>query len=147
MEFNLTWQEARSQRPIPSFVFGANRKQSWLSWPLIGWESFDLMSSIKLLFLGWFGNQDGGLASDWLRHFQLICKIYTEFKETRQKATSSNTLCFVPVRKPRLTPWRLNGWDIFDFSSETAEQNLRKLDTKQDLNVLYQFVFSGWLKN
>ena len=30
------------------------------------------------------------------------------------------------------------GWDIFDFSSETLEQNLTKLDRKQDLNVLYQ---------
>ena len=27
---------------------------------------------------------------------------------------------------------------IFDFSSETAEQNSTKLDRKQDLNVLYQ---------
>ena len=31
---------------------------------------------------------------------------------------------------------------IFDFSSETAEQNSTKVDGKQDLNVLYQvFVF------
>ena len=30
------------------------------------------------------------------------------------------------------------GWDIFDFSSETAEQNSMKLDRKQDLNALYQ---------
>ena len=28
---------------------------------------------------------------------------------------------------------------IFDFSSETAEQNSMKTDRKQDLNVLYQF--------
>ena len=32
----------------------------------------------------------------------------------------------------------LIGWDIFDFSSETAERNSTKLDRKQDLNVLYQ---------
>ena len=34
-------------------------------------------------------------------------------------------------------------WDIFDFSSETAEQNSTKLNRKQDLNVLYLFVFLG----
>ena len=29
-------------------------------------------------------------------------------------------------------------WDIFDFSSVTAEQNSTKLDRKQNFNVLYQ---------
>ena len=29
-------------------------------------------------------------------------------------------------------------WDIFDFSSESSEQNSTKLDMKQDFNVLYQ---------
>ena len=33
---------------------------------------------------------------------------------------------------------------IFDFSSETAEQNSTKLDRKQDLNIFYQVVFLGW---
>ena len=32
----------------------------------------------------------------------------------------------------------LIGWDIFDFFSETTEQNLTKLDIKQDINVLYK---------
>ena len=37
---------------------------------------------------------------------------------------------------------------IFDFSSETAERNLTKLDRKQDLNVLYQVcVFRADRKN
>ena len=37
---------------------------------------------------------------------------------------------------------------IFDFSSETAEQNLTKLDRKQNLNVLYQVcVFQADWKN
>ena len=36
------------------------------------------------------------------------------------------------------------GWDIFHFSSETAEQNSTKLDRKQDLlNVLYQVCVFG----
>ena len=42
-EFNETWQEARCQRPLPSLCFRADRK-----------------------------NKMAVLASDWLRHFQLI---------------------------------------------------------------------------
>ena len=42
------------------------------------------------------------------------------------------------IGKTRWPPWSLIGWDIFDFSFETAEQNSTKLDRKQDLNVLYQ---------
>ena len=33
------------------------------------------------------------------------------------------------------------GWDIFDFSSETAERDTKKFDRKQDLNIFYQVVF------
>ena len=48
-------------------------------------------------------------------------------------------LCFFrPIRKTNLPPWPLIGWDIFDFSSETAKWNSTKLYRKQDLNVLYQ---------
>ena len=67
---------------------------------------------------------------------------------------------FVPIRKTRWPPRPLIGWDIFDFSSESAEWNSTKLDRKQDLNVLYQVcVFradrknkmaaraSGWLRH
>ena len=45
---------------------------------------------------------------------------------------------FGPIRKLRWPPWPLIGRDIFDFSSETAERNSKKLDRKHDLNVLYQ---------
>ena len=45
---------------------------------------------------------------------------------------------FGPIEKTRWPPWPLIGWDIFDFSSETAERNSTKLDRKQDLNVLYE---------
>ena len=37
-----------------------------------------------------------------------------------------------------MTARPLIGWDIFDFSSETAEWNSTALDRKQDLNFLYQ---------
>ena len=45
---------------------------------------------------------------------------------------------FRPIGKTRWPPWPLIGWDIFDFSSITAEQNSTKRIRKQDLNVLYQ---------
>ena len=42
----------------------------------------------------------------------------------------------------------LIGRDIFDFSSETAEMNWKKLNRKQDLKVLYQVcVFRADRKN
>ena len=52
--------------------------------------------------------------------------------------SSSKFVFFGPIGKTKLPPWPLIGWDIFDFSSETAERNSTKLDRKQDLNVLYQ---------
>ena len=82
------------------------------------------------------------LASDWSRHFRLIWRNrWTEFKETWQEASSQcllPPLCFSGQSgKTRWPPWPLIGWDIFDFSSETAERNSTKLDRKQDLNALY----------
>ena len=60
-------------------------------------------------------------------------------------STSSTKFVYLgPIGKTRWPPWLLICWDIFDFSSETAERNSTKLDRKQDLNVLYQFFcFSG----
>ena len=51
---------------------------------------------------------------------------------------STKFVFFGPIRKTRWPPWPLIGWDIFAFSSETAERNSTKLDRKQDLNALYQ---------
>ena len=67
--FNETWQEARSQRPLPSLCFRADRK-----------------------------NNMAALASDWLRHFRLLLwNRWTEFNETWQQARSQRplpSLCF-----------------------------------------------------
>ena len=51
--------------------------------------------------------------------------------------SSTTFVFFGTIGKTRWPPWPLIGWDIFDFSSETAERNSTKLDRKQDLNVLY----------
>ena len=98
-------------------------------------------------------NKMAALASDWLRHFRLLLWIrWTEFNKTWQEARSQcplPSLCFLGrSEKKGWPPWPLIGWDIFDFSSDTAERNSTKLDRKQDLNVLYQVcVFRAVGKN
>ena len=98
-------------------------------------------------------NKMAALASDWLRHFRLLLwNRSKEFNETWQEARSQcplPSLCFSDwSEKTRWPPWPLIGWDIFDFSSETAQRNSTKLDRKQDLNVLYQVcVFRADRKN
>ena len=209
-EFNETWQEARSQHPLPSLCFsGRSEKQDgrhglwlvetfstfplkplngiqrnltgskistsstkfvffgpigktrWPPWPLIVWDISDFSSetaewnSTKLdrkqdlnvlyqvcVFRADWKNKMAALASDWLRHFRLLLwNRWTEFNEnlTGSKISTSSTkfVFFGPIGKTRWPPWPLIGWDIFDFSSETAERNSTKLDRKQDLNVLY----------
>ena len=113
-ELNETWQEAKSQRLLPSLCFsGWSEKQHgrpglWLA------ETF-LTSPLKPLN-GIQRNLTGS-------------KILT---------SSTKFVFYGPIGKTRWPPWLLIGWDIFDFSSETAERNLMKLDRKQDFNVLYQ---------
>ena len=123
-EFNETWQEARSQRPLPSLCFsGRSEKQDgrpglWLA------KTFST-SPLKPL--------------NGIQRNLIGSKIST---------SSTKFVFFGPIRKTRWPPWPLIGWDIFDFSSETAEQNSTKFDRKQDLNVLYQVcVFRADPKN
>ena len=117
-EFNETWQEARSQRPLPSLCFsGRLEKQDgrpglWLAetfstsplkplneiqWNLTG--SKISTSSTKFVFFGPIGNNKmAALAFDWLRHFRLLLwTCWTEFNETWQEARSQHplsSLCF-----------------------------------------------------
>ena len=117
-EFNETWQEARSQRPLPILCFsGRSEKQDgspglWLT------ETFST-SPLKL--------QNG---------------IQRNLTGSKISTPSTKFVFFGPIRKTRWPPWPLIGWDIFDFSSETAEWNSTKLDRKQDLNALYQVCVS-----
>ena len=68
-EFNEGWQEARSQRHLPSMCFSGRSE-----------------------------NKIAALASDWLKHFQLLLwNRWTELNETWQKARSQcdlPSLCF-----------------------------------------------------
>ena len=113
-EFNKTSQEARSKRPLPSLCFsGRSEKQDgrpglWLA------ETF-LTSPLKSL--------NG---------------IQQNLTGSKISTPSTKSVFFEPIRKIRWPPWPMIGWEIFDFSDETAERNSKKLDRKQDLKVLYQ---------
>ena len=123
-EFNETWQEARSQRPLPSLCFsGRSEKQDgrpglWLA------ETFSTS------------------------HLNRWTEFNKNLTESKISTSSTKFVFFGPIGKTRWPPWPLIGWDIFDFSSETAERNSTKLDRKQDLNVFYQVcVFRADRKN
>ena len=158
----------RKQTPYVLYqvcVFRADRKTRWPPQPLIGWDIFDFFSetaernSIKLdrkedlnvlyqvcVFRADRKNKMAALASDWLRYFRLLLRNrWTEFDETWQEARSQcplPSLCFSGRSvKKRWQPWPMIGWDIFDFSSETAVLDSKKFDRKQDLNIFYQVVF------
>ena len=105
------------------------------------------------VFSGWSEKQDG-------RHCLWLAETFStsplkplngiQWNLTGSKISTSSTKFgfFGLIGKTRWPPWSLIGWDIFNFSSETAERNSMKLDRKQDLNVLYQvWVFLADRKN
>ena len=106
MEFYKTWQEARSQYPLPSLCFsGKSEKQNgrpglWLA------ETFST-SPLKPL--------NG---------------IQRNLTGSKIPTSSTKFVFFKPIGKSRWQSLPLIGWDIFDFSSEIAERNSMKLDRK-----------------
>ena len=124
MEFNETWQEASSQHPLQSLCFSSQSEKQddhpglWLA------ETFST-SPLKRL--------NG---------------IQRNLTGSNISTSSTKFVFFGPIGKTRWLPWPLIGWDNFDFSFETAEQNSKKHVRKQDLNVLYQVcVFRADRKN
>ena len=137
---NETWQEARSQHPLPSLCFSGRLEKQH------------------------------GRPGLWLpRHFQLLWNCWKEFNETWQKARSQRPLPSLyfsggsvnkkwppwPIPQKNLKTWHvwitLIHWHWFYMYNnyvicangifyffETDEQNSLKLDRKPDLNVLYQ---------
>ena len=145
MEFNETRQEARSQHPLTIYCFLGpllkkdGRPGFWLAetfWtsPLKPLNQIQRnltgskisKSSSKFIFLGLIGkNKIAAPASDCLRHFRLLLwNHWREFNETWQEARAQRSLPSLrfsgPIGKTRWLPLSLIGWDIFNFSSETA---------------------------
>ena len=159
-EFIETWQEARSQPPLPSLCFSGRLEKQydcpglWLAEtfstsplkPLNGIHrnltgSKISTSSTKFVFFGPIGK------IRW-PPWPLIGWDIFDFSETAERNSTKldgkqdlnvpyQVCVFGLIGKTRLPPWTLIGWDIFDFYSETAKQNSTKLDRRQDLNVLY----------
>ena len=118
-EFNETWEEAWSKRPLPSLCFsGLSEKQDgrpgrWLA------DTFSTSPPKPL---------------NGIQRNLIGSKIST---------SCTKFVFFGSIGKTKWPPWPLIGWDIFYFS-ETAERNSTKVRWKQDLNVLYLVCFSVW---
>ena len=161
-EFNETWQEARSQRPLPSLCFPGRSENKMAALGSDCWDIFDFSSetaernSMKLdkkkdfnvlyhvcVFRADRKKQDGRLGlwlaeTFWTSPLKPLNGIQWNLTGSKISTSSTNFVFFWPIGKTGWLPWPLIGWDILDFSSETAERNSMKLDRKQDLNVLYQ---------
>ena len=113
-EFNKTWQEARSQRHLPSLCFSSRSEKQdgrpglWLA------ETF------------------------WTSPLKRLNGIQRNLTGSKISTPSTKFVFFGPIGETRWPPWPLIGWDIFDFSSQTDERNSTNLDRKQDLNAIYQ---------
>ena len=112
-EFDETWQETRTQCSLQSLCFSGRSENQ--DGRLGLWLADIFSTSLKPL--------------NGIQGYLTGCKIPT---------CSTKFVLFGPIRKPRWSPWPLIGRGIFDFFSETAEQNSTKIDRKQKNNVLYQ---------
>ena len=108
-EFNETWQEARSQSPLPSLCFSGRLEKQDGRPGLCLAETFSTspLKSLNRIQQNLIGSK--------------ISKPSTKF------------VFFGPIGKTRWPLRPLIGWDIFDFSVETAEPNSTNLDRKHDL--------------
>ena len=111
-ELNQTWQQARSQRPLPSLCFWADRinkmtalASDWLRYfrllPQNRWTEFNetwqearfQRPLPSLCFWADRKNKMAALASDWMRHFRLLLwNCWMEFNENWQQARSQRPL-------------------------------------------------------
>ena len=161
-EFNETWQEARSQRPLPCLCFlGRSEKQDgrpglWFAEtfstsplkPLNGIQRYLTGSKIskpstKFVFFGPIGKTRWPpcplIGRDIFDFSSEITEPNsTKFDRKQDLKTLYQVCVFRANLKARWAPRPLIGWDIFDFSLETTERNSTNLDRKQDLNALYQ---------
>ena len=95
------------------------------------------------------GRREGVKRMEWMKRrtlwriHQSRSKYTSSHSITRSKKTTAlSTKLLRIIRKQRWLPQPLD-WDIFDFSSATAEWHLMKLNRKQVLKVLYQVCVFG----
>ena len=151
-EFNETWQEARSQRPLPIFFSGRSEKQDgrrglWLAETFFSSETaernatkLDRKQDLNVLYQFFFRTDRKnkmGRRGLWLAEkfstspLKPLNGIQRNLTESKISTFFTKFVFFGPIgKKTRWPPWPLIGWDIFDFSSETAERNSTKLDRK-----------------
>ena len=119
MEFNETWQEARSQRLLPSLYFsGRSEKRNdrpglWLA---------DTFSTSPL---------------------KLLNGIQRKLTGSNISTSSTKFVFFESNGKTRWPPWPLIGWDIFNFFSETTERNSMNLIGSKISTSSAKFVLFG----
>ena len=156
-EFNETWQEVRSQSPLPSSCF-SDRLEKQDGHPCFWSADAFLTSPLKLLngiqrnltgskilvssteFVFFFFGPIG--KTRWPPWHLISWDIFDFSSEIQRNLTGSEIstsstkfVFFGLIGKQRWPPWPLIGWDIIDFSTE---RNSTKLDGKEDLNILYQ---------
>ena len=150
-EFNETWQDARSQHPLPSLCFsGRSKKQDGRPSLLLA-ETFSTCSVkpmnriqqnltgstiskpfTKFVFFGPVGKKDGRPCL-WLAEtfstssLKPLNGIQRNLTGSKISMSSTKFVFFGPIGKTRWPSWPLIGWDIFDFFSETAVRNSTKL--------------------
>ena len=128
------WQE--------TFSTSSLKPLNGIQWNLTG--SKILMSSLPSLCFSGRSEKQDGRPGFWLAEtfstspLKPLNRIQRNLTRSKILMSSTKLVFFWPIGKTRWPPWPLIGWDIFDFSSETAERNSTKLDRKRDLKVLYQ---------
>ena len=94
-ESNETWQEARSQRPLPRVFSGRLEKQDGCPSPWLA-ERFSTSP------------------------LRPLNRIQRNFIGSKILTSSTKFVFFGPIGKTRWPPWPLIDWDIFHFSSEVS---------------------------
>ena len=143
---NETWQQERSQSPLPSFRFSDQSEKQvgspglWLSGAFFTFP-LKLLSGIQLnstgskilcpsqscFFSDRWEKESVTLASKWLSHFlHHLVNFSTDIKQSCREAKFQwllQRLCFRGELENRWLQWLLICLDIFDISFETAKRN------------------------
>ena len=111
-KFDETWQEERSQRPLPSLRSSGRSEKNKMAvlasdllrhfrlllWNRLrefneNWQEARSQHPLpSLCFAGRSGNKMAALTSYWLRHFRLLCNCWIEFNETWLEASTQHSL-------------------------------------------------------